>query len=208
MGKALLPEIKIFLYIGFVISLFLIKNLAVYLLIFIAISILLFRLPFRAVKKGWIPISIFLTFTFIGNVLFQQGKILFSLGPIFLTEEGLTTASLRTTRVFLMIAGAKILTATTGIDSLIEGLGKILKPLARLGIPVNEFLSTMSLTMKSLPGLRNQIIETYTDKIQNGNIRGFRSRAKAISLFLMPFFVKSMQSPESFFEEDARKKKK
>lgn len=169
---------------------------------------LLFRVPLQSLKKGWIPIGIFLIFTFAGNVLFWHGKILFRVGPIFLTEEGLATASLRTARVFLMIAGAKILTATTKIESLIDGLGKILKPLERLGVPVNEFLSTMNLTMKSLPGLKNRITATYTDITQNGNIKGFRNRAKAISLFLMPLFVKSIQSPESFFEDDPRTKKK
>ena len=204
----MLPEIRISLYIGFVISLFLIGDLTVYLLIFFAISILLLRLPFQALKKGWIPICLFLVFTFAGNVLFQDGKVLFSIGPVVLTEEGIATASLRTMRVFLMIAGAKILTATTGTELLIEGLGKILKPLGRLGVPVDEFLSTMSLTMKSLPGLKNQIIQTYTDKIRNGDIKGFRSRAKAVSFFLMPFFVKSMRSPESFFDDKPRTKKK
>lgn len=204
----MLPAIKIILYISFVISLFLIRDLTVYLLIFIAISILLFRLPLQSLRKGWIPICIFLVFTFASNILFQPGRILFSLGPVVLTEEGIIAASLRTIRVFLMIAGAKILTGTTETERLIGGLGKILKPLEHLGLPVSEFLSTMNLTLKSLPGLKNQIVETYTDKVRNGNVKGFRNRAKAISVFLMPFFVKSIQSPESFFEDGSQTKKK
>jgi energy-coupling factor transport system permease protein len=200
------PEIKISLYIGFIVSLFLIGDLGVYLLISIGMSIFLFRLPFRVLKKGWIPVCIFLVFTFVGNVLFQHGKILLSLGPVILTEEGLVTASLRTMRVFLMIAGAKILTATTGTELLIEGLGKMLKPIARLGVPVDVFLSTMGLTMKSLPGLRNRIMRTYADNLSNGEVKGLRARSMAISSFLMPFFVKSMQSPESFFDDKAKKK--
>jgi energy-coupling factor transport system permease protein len=202
------PEIKISLYIGFIVSVFLIGDLGVYLLISIVMSIFLFRLPFQVLKKGWIPVCIFLIFTFAGNVLFQRGKILLSIGPVILTEEGLATASLRTMRVFLMIAGAKILTATTGTELLIEGLGKMLKPMARLGMPVDAFLSTMGLTMRSLPGLRDRIMRTYADNLSNGEVKGFRARSMAISSFLMPFFVKSMQSPESFFDDEAQTKKK
>lgn len=99
-----------------------------------------------------------------------------------------------------MIAGAKILTATTQIELLVGAFGRILKPLERLGIPVIESFSTMGLTMKALPGLKDQIAETYREKMREGNIKGFWGRARVISMFLMPLFVKSIQSPESFFE--------
>ncbi len=58
-----------------------------------------------------------------------------------------------------MIAGAKILTATTTTESLINAFGKILKPLERLGVPVNEFFSTMGLSIRSLPRIKDQIGE-------------------------------------------------
>ena len=103
-----------------------------------------------------------------------------------------------------MIAGAKVLTATTQIELLVGAFGKILKPLERLGIPVFEFFSTMGLTMKSLPGLKDQIADTYKEKVNEGNIKGFGDRAKFISKFLMSLLVKSMQSPEIFFKENSR----
>lgn len=101
-----------------------------------------------------------------------------------------------------MIAGAKILTATTQIELLAGAFGKILKPLERLGIPIVEFFSTMGLTMKALPRLKDQIAETYREKMKEGDIKGFWGRARVISMFLMPLFVKSIQSPEIFFEKD------
>jgi energy-coupling factor transport system permease protein len=192
----------------FIISLFFIKSLVVYLLILIAVSVIFFRIPFESLKKGWIPIGIFLFFTFFSNLLFQHGRILYHYGPVVVTEEGLMTAILRTARVFFMIAGAKILTATTKIESLIGALGNLFRPLERLGIPVNEFLLTMNLTMKSLPVLKDQIVKTYREKITDSNMRGFWNRARLISLFLVPLFVKSMHSPERFFEDDSKRKEK
>ncbi|MEW6675575.1 MAG: energy-coupling factor transporter transmembrane component T [Nitrospirota bacterium] len=196
------PQIKIISYIAFIICLFLIKDITVYLFIFVAISIFLLRIPFKSLRSGWIPISLFLLFTFISNVLFQHGRILYSRGPFVITEEGFNIASIRTMRVFFMIAGAKILTATTQIELLAGAFGKILKPLERLGIPIVEFFSTMGLTMKALPRLKDQIAETYREKMKEGDIKGFWGRARVVSMFLMPLFVKSIQSPEIFFEKD------
>jgi len=138
-------------------------------------------------------------------MIFQHGRILCSIGPIFITEEGLTIASMRTMRVFFMIAGAKILTATTSMELLVGALGNILKPLGHLGIPVVDFFSTMGLTMKSLPRLKDQVREAYKEKVKEGNARGFWGRIKLISMLLMPLFVKSIQSPEGFFENDKEK---
>ncbi len=198
------PEIKIVLYIIFIFCLFLIKDVTVYLFITVAILIFLLRLPFKSLKSGWIPISLFLLFTFLSNVLFQHGRILYSKGPLVITEEGLNIASLRTMRIFFMIAGAKILTATTQIESLIGAIGKILKPLERLGIPVIDFFSIMGLTMKSLPRIKDQIAESYKEKVRGEDVKGFCNRVKVISFFLMPLFIKSIQSPEIFFEDERK----
>jgi len=197
-------EIKIVLYIIFIFCLFLIKDVTVYLFITVAILIFLLRLPFKSLKSGWIPISLFLLFTFLSNVLFQHGRILYSKGPLVITEEGLNIASLRTMRIFFMIAGAKILTATTQIDLLIGAIGKIFKPLERLGIPVIDFFSIMGLTMKSLPRIKDQIAETYKEKVRGEDVKGFWNRVKVISFFLMPLFIKSIQSPEIFFEDERK----
>jgi energy-coupling factor transport system permease protein len=204
----LLPVIKIILYILFVIFLFLIKNITAYYFIFTAILLLLFTIPFQSLKSGWIPISLFLAFTFVSNVLFQYGRIIYTAGPFVFTKEGFDTASMRTMRIFFMIAGAKILTATTGMESLLHALGKILKPLNYLGVPVNEFLSTMLLTTKSLPKLKEQIVNNYREKMHNGNIRGFWNRVKIISAFLLPLFVKSIRSPKNVFESNAQDERK
>ena len=166
-------------------------------------AILLTRIPISSLIRGWIPITIFLVFTFFSNLFFQHGRILYQAGPLFVTEEGLTAALLRTIRIFCMIAGAKILTATTGIEQLISGFAKLLRPFERMGVPVEEFFSTMGLTMKSLPRLKEQVHREYRTMVKDKKIMGFRNRAKVISSFLMPLFVKSIRSPEKFFNEGA-----
>lgn len=201
----MLPEIKIVLYIIFIIFLFILNNLNAYLFIFAVLCIFLLRIPFKNLKSGWIPISLFLLFTFISNVLNQHGRILFSSGPIVITAEGLNIAAIRTMRLFLMIAGVKILMTFTKTEDIVKALGRLLSPLEKIGLPVKNFFYTMGLTMKCFPTLKNMASETYKEKMKTENINGFWDRAKVVSMFLLPMFIKSIQSPEAFFEKNRDK---
>jgi len=194
-------ELKIILYGVFVAGIFFIDNPVFYWINFAVIFLLLFKIPMNILKKGWIPISLFLTFTFFSNLLFRHGKVLCTAGPLVVTSEGLTDASVKTIRILFMIAGAKLMTGTMSVESLARAFGRLLKPLQHAGIPVNEFISTMGLTLKSLPVIREQFLTMYRVRMQQGTIRGFRNRARVVSAFLMPLFVKSIQTPEQFFEK-------
>ena len=196
------PEVRIILYTGFVVCLFFIKDLTLYMLILTMLLILMLRVPFSVLKKGWVPISFLLLFTFISNVLFQHGKIRFQAGPFIITDEGLNTATVRTMRFFFMIAGAKMLTATTTPGSMVNALGRLLGPLRKLNIPIDDFLQIMGLTMKSLPRLREEIVSGCGEKVSKGHVSGFLDRVKVISAQLMPVFIKSMRVPEKHFEEE------
>jgi energy-coupling factor transport system permease protein len=199
----LLPEIKILFYLFFVLLVSTVSNLHIYAVIFFAlcVSIFFLKVPFRAVKSGWIPISIFLFFTFISNALNQHGKILFSSGPVIITDEGLNIAAIRTLRVLYLITGAKILIATSKAEEIINGLWRLLGPLERLGLPVKDYFHTMGLTLKCFPILKNLLYENYREQITSANIRGVWNRAKVVSAFLLPIFVQSIQNPEKFFIE-------
>ncbi len=201
------PELKIVLYVVFIVSLFLIHNLSAYILILIALSILLLRIPIASLKRGWLPISLFLVFTFMSNVFFSHGKILCNLGPIVITAEGMHIAAIRTLRIFFMVAGAKILTASTQLDVLVAGLGNILKPLEKTGLPLNDFFETMGLTLKCFPKLKDYLAENYRNHKNKEENRGVFGNARVISLFLLPMFIQSIQNPEVFFRENSKSEK-
>jgi energy-coupling factor transport system permease protein len=197
------PEIRIILYAGFVVCLFFIRHLTLLLIILAFLLVLLTLLaPFMTLKKGWVPISFLLLFTFISNLAFQPGKIYFQAGPFFITDEGLNTAFLRTIRFFLMIAGAKLLAATTSPDSIVSALGRLLGPLRKFRIPVDDFIEVLGLTMKSLPGLRQEIVSGCSRKTPEGHDIGLFDRLKLISSQLVPVFVRSMRLPERHFEKE------
>jgi energy-coupling factor transport system permease protein len=202
-GKTLLPELKILLYVVFVVLVSAVSSLKVYAVVFIALALCLFflKVPFSTVRSGWIPIGIFLLFTFLSNLLNQHGKILFLAGPVMITVEGLNIAATRTLRVLFMITGAKLLIATSRTEEVIRGLWRLLSPFERLGLPVKDYFHTMGLTLKCFPILKKMLYENYREHIISPNIRGIWNRAKAISMFLLPMFVESVQNPEKFFIE-------
>jgi len=197
----LLPEIKILFYVFFVILVSVLSSFQAYAVIFFILFLFLLKVPFRTVKSGWIPISLFLIFTFISNVLNQHGKILFSAGLVVITDEGLNIAAIRTLRVLFMIFGAKILIATSKTEEIVHGLWRLLSPFEKTGLPVKEFFYMMGLTLKCFPVLKNMLYENYREHIISAKIKGIWNRAKAVSMFLLPMFVESMQSPEKFFIE-------
>jgi len=178
-----------------------------YLLISVLLFILFLKVPFKVIRSGWIPISLFLAFTFISNVLNQHGKILFSAGPVFITQEGLDISMIRTMRLLFMIAGAKILFSYTKTDDIVDALRRLLSPLEIFRLPVKDFFDTMGLTIKCLPALKMMVTETYAEKVTNRNINGFFNKARTVSGFLFPMVIKSIQSPEVFFENTSFVKK-
>jgi len=199
------PEIKIITYALFITSLFFIRDLNVYLLVCIPFFILLIKIPCKTLKSGWMPIGLLLAFTFVSNMFYQQGRILFNPGGLIITEDGIHTAVIRTMRVFFMIAGAKILIAFTKTELLIGALRNICKPLARVKVPVDDFFQVMELTLKSLPALKQETACMYKDYMNRDQSKGYLSRLRTVSSFLIPMFVKSIQSPDQYFHEKKMK---
>jgi energy-coupling factor transport system permease protein len=205
----LTPEKKILFYLSFIFLVSAVSSLKAYALIFLllCIAIILLRVPFRIIRSGWIPIGIFLLFTFAGNLFNQHGKILVS-SPFIITQEGLNIALLRTFRILFLIAGAKILIAASGTEEIIHGLWKLLRPFERFGLPVRDFFHTMGLTLKCFPILKDQVYMNYREQIVSADVRGIRNRARAVSLFLLPLFAESIQNPERFFIEAGKNEEK
>lgn len=199
----MLPYLKISLYVAFILSLFFIRAISIHIFTAIAVFFLfLVAVPLRKMKSGLFPIMLFLLFTFAGNLFFHSGRIIYDNGFLSITDEGLRAAGIRTLRVFSMIFGAKILTALLSIDEMIHSFENMLRPFERIGIPVKDFFSVMGLTLKSFPLLMDYLVKTYREDAMNNEIKGFRKRMKHMASFLMPVFVKSIRSPESFFKSD------
>lgn len=202
------PHLGIVLYLVFAVSLYGIGSLSVLYVLSAVLVLFLLRLPFRKLKAGWVPITLFLLFTFMSNLFNHHGKVLASSGSFFITEEGLHVSTFRTLRLFLMIGGLKVLMAGTPAAELINALGRLFMPLERIGLPVKDLVHTMGLTLQCFPVLKDMGSELYRKQLALQEGGGFSGRVKVISSFMVPMFVMSVRNPEIFFEkrnEDGKK---
>ncbi|MEK6672470.1 MAG: energy-coupling factor transporter transmembrane component T [Nitrospirota bacterium] len=188
-------------YVILAISLFAVKGICYHVIAGLSVSFFLLFIPFKKTKSGIFPITIFLVFTFAGNLFFHPGRIIYDLGFLAVTDEGLLLSGVRTLRVFTMIFGAKILTHLIPIDELIHAMNRLLSPLERTGLPVNDFFHIMRLTMKAFPVLIAHLTGIYKEGMKRKDTGGFMGRIRHMAVFLMPVFVQSITSPESFFVE-------
>ncbi len=186
------PAAKILLYILLIITVFLINSFEVYSGILILVFLLARSLPISTLTRGIIPITLFILFTFFSNALFQTGKIVYEFAGIALTEEGLKNGGRLALRLFILIIGAKILTATTATDDLVRGMISLLGPLGKWK-PVKEFVSTMSLSIQFLPIIYDEAQTFYKKAFKNSAERTFSDKIKLAASLLSTLFEKSIK---------------
>ena len=194
------PRVKILLYLLLVIAVFISSSLKLSLLLLFIVSILACRVPFSVLKRGLIPVTLFLTFTFISNVLFQEGKVVSDFLGLQVTEQGLMRGGELTLRLFILILGAKVLTATTRAEELVTGMQGLLGPVGRLAY-VEELINTMSLTLRILPIVYDEAMESYRS-IKNSDGKGLKDRMKLAVELLTTLFERSLQKAKEMSVED------
>ncbi|OHW62453.1 energy-coupling factor transporter transmembrane protein EcfT [Andreesenia angusta] len=192
------PRIKIMSVFIFIISLFFVNRFIAYapsailLLAVIAIS----RIPFKYILKGLKPISVLIAITFFINVFMTKGEVLYRLGPLTATREGLVQAGFMAIRLVLLVVGTTLLTLTTSPIALTDGIEKLLNPFKRIGVPAHELAMMMTIALRFIPTLLEE-----ADKIMKAQMaRGadFESgnvvrRAKNLIPLLVPLFISAFR---------------
>jgi energy-coupling factor transport system permease protein len=192
------PRVKIIMTFVFIISLFLVESFATYLIVavFLALAIKLSKVPIKFVIKGLRPILMIIIITFIINLLMTPGNIIFRLGFIKITEEGLRQAGFMAIRLTLLIMGTSLLTLTTSPIILTDGIEALLKPFKRFGLPAHELAMMMTIALRFIPTLMEEtekIMKAQKSRgadFESGNIM---SRAKNLVPLLVPLFISAFR---------------
>ncbi len=186
------PAAKIFLYILLIVTVFLTNSFKVYLGILILVSFFVFSLQVSVLTRGLVPITLFILFTFVSNALFQTGRVVYEIFGFTLTEEGLKSGGHFALRLFILIFGAKILTATTATDDLVRGMTSLLGPIGRWS-PVKEFVSTMSLSIRFLPIIYDEAQTFYRETFKNSAEKTFLDKIRLSASLLSTLFERSIK---------------
>ena len=192
------PRVKIAGTLLYIISLFLVHHyigLVVAALIF-GVMVRMSNVPFRFIVKGLKPIMMMLVFTALLHLFCTPGKAIFSLGVLHITIEGVQKCIFLTVRLTLMMIGSSLMTLTTTPNQLTDGIEQMLRPLRKLHIPVHEFALMMSIALRFIPILMEEL-----DKIMKAQIaRGadFESgnliqKVKNMVPLLVPLFISAFR---------------
>ena len=184
------PKARILLYLLLVIAVFVSDSLEISLIILLVVLASAVRVPLSSLNRGLFPITIFLFFTFISNVLFQEGNVLYDVFGLSITDEGLRRGGWLTLRLIILITGAKVLTASTRSEDLINGMSGLLGPVGKIGF-VQELVYIMSLTLRLLPVIYNEAIELYKN-MRGSAGSGVADRIKLSVELLTTLFERSL----------------
>ena len=193
------PRTKILFLIVYIVALFTASNWVSYAVVFcfLATTILISRIPLKAIVNGMKPLVMILIFTGILNIFFTTGeRLVFKIWIITVYWEGIVRAVFMMLRILMLITGTFLLTYTTSPIALTDGLESLLGPLKKIKLPVHELSMMMCIALRFIPTLIEE-----TDKIMSAQkARGadFESgklmqRVKALVPILVPLFISAFR---------------
>ena len=201
---ALSPRVKVFLYIILAVLVFFSTSLKSGLVLLASVAVFASRVPLSSFRKGLIPVVLFLTFTFISNVMFQTGEVVYEISGLSVTREGMTRGGYLTLRLFILILGAKVLTATTKAEELISSVTWLLGPAGKLNY-VRELTYTMMLTLRLLPIIYDEAMDVYRN-VKNSDENGLTGKVRLSVDLLTSLFQRSIERAKEMSDTDVAAK--
>lgn len=192
------PRVKLIGTFTFLISLFLGSGIAAYAVatLFLAVVIKLSKVPFKMIMKGLKAIIIVLLITVSFNLFLTSGEVIFQLGFLKITKEGISIAFFMALRLIYLVIGASLMTLTTTPNDLTDGLESVLGPLKKIKVPVHEISMMMSIALRFIPILMEEtdrIMKAQTARgadFESGNLI---QKAKAMVPLLVPLFISAFR---------------
>lgn len=193
------PRVKLFATMIYIISLFIEKSIFTYGL---AILILLgcirvSKVPIKYIVRGLKAIVFLLIFSCMMNMFFTKGPtMIWQWKFLSLSKEGMISAAYMGTRLILLVIGSSLLTFTTTPNELTDGIEKAFRPLNKLKVPVHEFAMMMSIALRFIPILTEELDKIM--KAQAARCADFEEgnliqKAKSLVPVLIPLFVSAIR---------------
>ena len=118
-------------------------------------------------------------------------RVLYALGPLLITAESVWLAGRLVVTLLSLYALALLMTMTTSPVALIEGLTRLLGPLRRLRLPVDEFALMALLALRFVPTLGAEIETLVKAQLARGADFAHgppRERVQSLAALIVPVF--------------------
>lgn len=192
-------RMKIILTVAFIVSIFICKNFwsLGLMVLFTLQTVIISRVPLKMVLKSIKPIAIIVLFTSVINIFYIKGGTPLIDGRyIDITTNGVFTALFMALRIVCLVVVSSMLTYTTTPTMLTDAIEKLLSPLKIFKIPVSTLAMMMTLALRFIPTLVDEIDRiTNAQKARGANLDdgNFIERIKALVPIIVPLFVSSIR---------------
>ena len=192
------PRTKIMGTILFIISLFIGRSLAAYIaaVLLLGLVIKISTVPFSFMVRGLKAVFAILVFSVVINMFFIPGTVILDFGFADISREGLQTAVLMAVRLVFLILGSSLMTLTTTPNQLTDGMEKLLSPLKRIRVPVHEIAMMMSIALRFIPILTEELDKIMKAQMARGaeyDQGNLLNKMKSLVPILVPLFLSSVR---------------
>lgn len=188
------PRTKLFATLSVIASLYLCPYSTYYLAVLLGL-LLAYRAAHIPLSLFWTSvraISYLLFFTFVFRALITPGELLWQMGRISISREGLMEGTRLSLRLASMISAAALLSYTSTPKNLAEGLEQSLSFLARGGLPIHEMAVMTMLAFRFIPTLLGELLTLREAQAARGLDWEGASRWKRccyVTKLLYPLFI-------------------
>lgn len=193
------PRTKLLASIIYIVAIFLCKTYLAFLVcfLFLAICIIASRIPVLSILKTVKAVLLILIITVIINLFFySEGETLVAFWKIRITVDGAIFASFMAMRLVFLVVGTSLISLTTTPMNLTDGMESLLKPLKKVKFPVHDVAIIMSIALRFIPTLMeeiNKIIMAQKARGASFDTGSLIKRVKALLPILIPLFVSTFR---------------
>ena len=197
------PRSKLVAMILLILIVFWANNPITNLILFVAtgIFVALSGVPLSFFIKGLRSMFFLIAFTTLFQLFFiSGGQVLFEMGFIKITTQGIEQAGIIFCRFVLIIFFSTLLTLTTMPLSLATAVESLLGPLKRFKVPVHEIGLMLSMSLRFVPTLMDDTIRIMNAQKARGVDFGegnIIQKVKAMIPILIPLFATSLKRADS-----------
>lgn len=160
------------------------------------VSVQISKIPWRMILRGTKGLSLIIFMTLLVHLFFTDGNVVFSIGAVKATSEGLFSGVTMSIRLIIVVWLTSLLTLTTPPAQLTDGFSILMSPLRRLRVPVHELSLMMTIALRFVPTLAaeaDRTIKAQQARAASFNAKNPVKRAASYIPIIIPLFVASLR---------------
>lgn len=159
------------------------------------------RIPFRIVWRSLLPLLVFMLVPVCMNVFFNRdGVVLFELGSVSVTDEGISQGLYAGFRLVLLASSGVLLTLTTTSLAIAYAITEMLEPFKRFDMPAYEIGLMIRIALRFIPDVASSFNHIRKAQAARGAVfdsGGPIKRLGALVPCMVPLFAQCYRNAEN-----------